>query len=158
MKIHLIAAVSENGVIGKKGELPWHIPEDLKRFKKLTMGHVVLMGRKTWESIPEKYRPLPGRTNVVVTRKDDFTLPENVERYASIDDALETHKNKDIYVIGGGEIYRQTIDRADRIYLTRVHKEIDGDVFFPEMKPNDWTEIDREDHDEFSFLTYERKW
>src|SRR3990167_8903662 len=114
MSITLIAAISKNNVIGTEGRLPWHIPEDMKHFKTLTMGKVVLMGRKTWESIPEKFRPLPGRTNVIITRQPDYPVPTGVQTFQSTDDALKN----DVMVIGGAEIYRQTIDRADRLEIT----------------------------------------
>ncbi len=156
-KIQVIAAVSENNVIGRDGDLPWHLPEDLKRFKKLTTGHPVLMGRKTWESIPEKFRPLPGRTNILVTRQKEYDAPDGVKIYSDVNEALNAHSDEDLFVIGGGEIYRQTIDRADVIYLTRVHREIEGDSFFPEIDPSVWEETERDDRDDFSFLTYERR-
>ena len=154
MSINIIVAASENNVIGRDGGLPWHLPEDLKRFKKLTLGHVVVMGNKTWESIPEKYRPLPGRKNIVLAREENYVVPDNVQHFSSLDTALDTYKDETVFIIGGGEIYRQTLDRADKVYLTRVHKKIDGDVFFPEIDLNIWKEIEREDHPEYSFLTY----
>ncbi|MCR4279084.1 MAG: dihydrofolate reductase [bacterium] len=157
MSINLIVAVSRNNVIGKNGELPWNLPEDLKRFRQRTTGHVVLMGRKTWESIPEKYRPLPKRKNIVITRDSAYALPNDVERFTSIDDALQAHQNEIIFIIGGGEIYRQTMEKSDKIFLTRVHTEIQGDIFFPEIEPEQWKEIEREDHEDYSFITYARK-
>lgn len=157
MPVYLIAAVSENGVIGKDGHLPWHVPEDLKRFKHRTTGHAVLMGRKTWESIPEKHRPLPDRTNIVVTRQTDYPLPQTVERFATIKSALAAHHDDTVFIIGGGEIYRQTMEMADRIYLTRVRGKIKGDVFFPDINPRHWVETDREDHGDYAYMTFERQ-
>ena len=153
MSITLIAAISKNNVIGTEGRLPWHIPEDLKRFKTLTVGKVVLMGRKTWESIPDKFRPLPGRTNVVVTRQPDYPVPAGVQTFQSIDDALKN----DVMVIGGAEIYRQTIDRADRLEITHVDRVIEGDATFPAIDPSVWKETIRDDRDGFSFVTYARR-
>ncbi|HWQ99274.1 MAG TPA: dihydrofolate reductase [Candidatus Methylomirabilis sp.] len=156
MPITLIAAISSNNVIGTEGRLPWHLPEDLKRFKSLTTGKTVLMGRKTWESIPEKFRPLPGRKNVVVTRQPDYSLPQGVERFSSIDEALETHTADDVMVIGGADVYRQTMDKADRLEITHVDRVIEGDALFPAIDPSAWKETTREDHNEFAFATYER--
>lgn len=157
MPLSLIAAVSENGVIGNKGALPWHFTEDMKRFKELTVGHVVMMGRKTWESLPEKFKPLPGRTNVVITRQQEYNVPAGVERYGSIDDALTVHPNDTVFVIGGAELYRHTIDRADTLYITEVHREVEGDAFFPAIDPSKWRETKREDRGEYSFVTYKMR-
>ena len=157
MPIALIAAVSDNNCIGKNGSLPWNIPEDMKRFKEITRSKIVIMGRKTWESIPEKFRPLPHRLNVVITRQIDYPLPVGVERYNSIDEALTRHAADEVMVIGGAEIYAQTIDRADTLYITRIHQHVDGDAFFPAIDLHHWHEASREDHPEFSFLTYTKK-
>lgn len=155
--ISLIAAVAKNGCIGKDGTLPWYLPEDLKRFKKLTTGHIVIMGRKTWESIPEKRRPLPERTNVVVTRQVDYPLTKGVERYSAIHEALAAHPNDEVFIIGGGEIFTQTIDRADRLCLTELDRDIDGcTAFFPTIDKTLWRETAREPHDSYAFVTYER--
>lgn len=152
----LIAAVAANGCIGKDGKLPWHLPEDLKHFKNLTMGKTVLMGRKTWESIPAKFRPLSGRRNVIITRQADFVAPssDEVEVCHSLDDALARHANEDLFIIGGAEIYRQTIDRADRLEITQVKQTINGDAFFPVIEPAAWQETNREEHEDFAFVTY----
>lgn len=155
--ITLIAAVAKNGCIGANGELPWHYPEDMKRFKELTMNNVVLMGRKTWESIPEKFRPLPNRKNIVITRQPEYEAPGGVEVHRTIEAALAHHADENVFVIGGAEIYRQTIDLADRLEITQIHKEYPGDTFFPTINPALWEEVKRDDHDEFSFITYERK-
>ncbi len=155
--ITLIAAVAQNGCIGKNGALPWRIPEHMKHFKELTIGHVVVMGRKTWESIPKKFRPLPNRTNIVVTRQTDYIVPDGVETYPSIDDACAAHATATIFIIGGSEIYKQTIDKADRLEITEVAQHVDGDVFFPTIDPKIWKETKREPHDGFTFVTYGRR-
>ena len=156
MSVALIAAISENNCIGKSGTLPWYIPEDLKRFRELTTGKTVLMGRKTWESIPEKFRPLPNRKNMVITRNLEFPLPDSVMRYHSIDEALEKTSG-DIMVIGGAEIYAQSIALADTLYITHIRTFIeDGTAFFPTIDPAVWQEAEREDHEHFSFVTYKK--
>ncbi len=152
--IALIAAISENNCIGKSGTLPWYIPEDLKRFKTITTGHTVLMGRKTWESIPEKFRPLPNRKNIVITRNTDYPVPAGVILYHSVDEVLKQEKG-DIMVIGGAEIYTQSIELADTLYITHIRTFIeDGTAFFPTIDPTIWKETEREDHEHFSFVTY----
>lgn len=129
MKIILIAALNKKRVIGKNGKTPWHISEDLQRFKQLTTNHTVLMGRKTFESIG---KPLPNRKNIVITRNEKFY--QNAETFPSIESALAAHANDEkIFVIGGGEIFQQTIDRADELLLTFVENEDDGDTFFPKF-------------------------
>lgn len=157
--IALVAAVAENNCIGVGGKLPWHIPEDMKRFRELTMGKVVFMGRKTWESIPLRFRPLPGRINVVVTRQADYAthVPAGVEVFGDISAALAAHAGTDIMVIGGAEIYTQTIYSADTLYITRVHQAVQGDAFFPEILPERWQLESVEDHEGFSFCVYHKK-
>lgn len=158
MSLTLIAAVAKNGCIGKDGRLPWRIPEDLKRFKMLTTGHTVLMGRKTWESIPEKFRPLPDRTNIVLTKQTDYDLPVDVERFDSLEKALAAHQfEEDVFVIGGARIYEQTMGAADRLMITEVDQTIEGDAFFPKIDPEQWLETEREPHDGFAFVTYHRR-
>ena len=157
MSITLIAAISKNNVIGTEGRLPWHIPEDMKHFKTLTMGKVVLMGRKTWESIPEKFRPLPGRTNVVITRQPDYPIQAGVEVFHALDEALAAHGKDDVMVIGGADVYRQTLPHADRLEITHVDRVIEGDATFPAIDPSVWKEIAREDRDGLSFVTYARR-
>jgi len=142
MIVSLIVAVSENNVIGKKGQLPWHLPNDMKYFRDTTMGHCVIMGRKNFDSIPDKFRPLSGRTNIIVTRQKDFSAPGCIVVY-SIEQALEEAKKKnetEAFIIGGGEIFKQSIRIADKIYLTRIHSPFDGDVFFPSINMNEWKE------------------
>ncbi len=155
--ITIVAAVACNGCIGKDGVLPWRIPDDMKRYRAITMGKVVVMGRKTWESIPERFRPLPGRTNVVVTRQDGYPLPAGVECYASLTDALTAHAGDDVVVNGGGAVYAEAMARADVLDLTHVHCDVDGDTFFPAIDPAVWKETTRADHDGFSFVTYRRR-
>lgn len=156
MSISIIAAISENNCIGKNGELPWHIPEDLKHFKKITTGKTVIMGRKTWESLPEQYKPLPQRKNIVITRQSHYSVPLHVEVYASLDIALSTHQEDDICIIGGGEIYKAALPLADTLYITQIHNQVDGDTFFPTISPQRWQEISKESHDTYSFVTYKK--
>ena len=160
MRNSLIVAMSENRVIGREGRLPWHLSADLRRFKQLTMGHTIVMGRKTSESIG---RPLPGRTSIVVTRRHGVA-PPGVCVAASLDAAAQlAADDREIFFIGGGEIYRQVLPRIQRIYLTLVHAEVPGDTYFPELPTDQWQLVQRTDHaaDEkndypFSFLVYER--
>lgn len=154
--IALVAAVSENNCIGKSGTLPWYIPEDLKRFKQITTGHTVLMGRKTWESIPEKFRPLPNRKNIVITRNLVYPVPEGVVLYHSVEEALQNEQG-DIMVIGGAEIYAQSIAHADTLYITHIQTFIkDGTAFFPTIDRTIWKEVERDEHELFSFVTYKK--
>jgi dihydrofolate reductase len=139
VKISIIVAVSENGVIGRGGDLPWHLANDLRRFQQVTMGHTVIMGRRTWESIG---RPLPGRCMVVISRRPDFRLDDSdVKVVSSLDDALRvatSAHDDEAFIIGGAELYRAALPRANRLYFTRVHAEIAGDTFFPEVSWTDW--------------------
>ena len=157
MPMTLIAAVSRNGCIGKAGGIPWHIPGGQLVFKQLTLSKVVLMGRKTWESIPEKYRPLSERRNVVITRQVDYPLPPNVEHFTDIASALSAHQADEICVIGGAEIYRSTIDQADKLEISRIDQEIDGDTFFPAIDANDWQLTQEKAYEGFWLNTYHRK-
>lgn len=153
----LIAAVATNGVIGKNNELPWHLPEDLKHFKTLTTGHTVLMGRKTFESIVTRLgKPLPERKNIVITRQTDYQVPEGVFVYQDIETALKNHAEEKIFVIGGAEMYRQTIDLADTLEITHVDQTVDGDATFPFIDPKIWHPTAEEKHEDFSFVTYSR--
>jgi len=153
-QLTLIAAISENNIIGKDGKLPWHIPEDLKRFKELTWGKAVLMGRKTYESIS---KPLPKRTNIVLTTNTEF-FPQGVIVAKSLDEALEICRNyEQTYVIGGQKVYQQTIDIADKLEITHVHKTIEGDAYFPKIDNSKWNETKRIDKTEYSFATYLKK-
>ncbi|GAB2630950.1 dihydrofolate reductase [Kribbella swartbergensis] len=150
MTVILIAAVGANGVIGRDNDLPWRIREDLRRFKQLTLGHTLVMGRKTYDSIG---RPLPGRRTVVVTRQTAWST-EGVDVVHSLDDALTY--DGDLFVAGGGEIYRQALPYADRLELTEVAQSPDGDVTFPEVDLGLWTETSRDAHDGFAFVSYRR--
>lgn len=145
MIISLIFAMDENGGIGLSGGLPWYLPADLKRFKSITMGHHLIMGRKTYESIG---RPLPGRTMIILTHNQDYQ-PEGCLVAHSLEMALEIARSDDedeVFIIGGGEIFAQSIGIADKIYLTLVHTTLPADVFFPKLTPADWEEIDSEQH------------
>ncbi|EKD32718.1 MAG: hypothetical protein ACD_76C00161G0017 [uncultured bacterium] len=156
--ITIIAAVAKNGVIGKNNELPWDIPEDLKRFRELTRGKTVLMGRKTFESIVTKLgTPLPKRTNVVITRQTDYTAPDGVLVFQSVDSALASLSDQDICIIGGAEIYRQTIDRTDALEITHLDRDYEGDTVFPNIDPQMWRIASNVKQDDLRFVRYERK-
>src|SRR5512137_992267 len=134
--ISIIVAISEDYGIGKNNELLWHIPEDLRRFKKLTMGQCIIMGKKTWESLPR--RPLPGRKNIVLTDIPGESIEGCLTSY-SVEDALSKGTgNGDIFIIGGGSVYRQFMPVADRLYITHIHKKAAADTFFPEISPEEW--------------------
>ncbi|MEK7084877.1 MAG: dihydrofolate reductase [Patescibacteria group bacterium] len=155
--ITLVAAISQNNCIGKNGEIPWRIPEDWKRMQAITAGKVLIMGRKTWESIPEKRRPLPNRTNIVITREPKTSFPPSVEVYSTIQEAITAHKGEDIIGFGGQTIYEEMIAFADVLEITHVDQTIDAcTAFFPPIDPAIWKEAWREDHDGFSFVTYRR--
>lgn len=155
--LNIIVAISKNNCIGKDNKLPWHLPEDLLHFKKITSGKKVLMGRKTFESIFNYLgKPLPNRTSIIITRDKNYNAPEGVLVYTDLDQALDENKNDEVFVIGGATIYKQTIDKADRLYITHVDKQVDGDAFFPEINPSIWQEEERENHDGFSFVTFRR--
>ena len=142
MKISIVVAMAENRVIGRDNGLPWHLPADLRHFKTITMGKPIIMGRKTWESIG---RPLPGRTNIVVTRAADYTADGCVVVH-SIDEALAAAAGfEEAMVIGGAEFYRQVLPQASTLYLTLVHDTFEGDTFFPELDMQQWQEIERQD-------------
>jgi dihydrofolate reductase len=167
MIISAIAAVADNGTIGISGDLPWHLPDDLKYFQRITTGHPVITGRKNYESIPEKYRPLKGRVNIVVTRNPAYEAP-GAKVCGSIEEAIAIAAELDqeeIFVIGGGEMYRAALQQGlvDRLYLTLVHADIAGDTSFPMIDPADWVEMERTHHpaDErhafpFSYVVLER--
>ncbi|MCX8018126.1 MAG: dihydrofolate reductase [Rhodocyclaceae bacterium] len=151
--IVIIAAVARNGVIGKGNALPWHLPEDLQHFKALTSGHTVIMGRKTWESLPARFRPLPGRTNVVVTRNPAFVAP-GATVVASLDEAVKVGAGQTAYVIGGAELYAHALPRADRLELTEIDAEFEGDAHFPPFDRRQWREVKREAATSASGLAY----
>ncbi len=157
----MIAAAAENNALGKDNDLVWHLPDDFKRFKRLTSGHHIIMGRKTFESFPKL---LPDRTHIIITRKKDYN-PEGTLVVNSLEEAIKLAKLDDQpYIIGGGEIYDMGINVADRIELTRVHGEFEADTFFPSINENDWKLVKEQYHpkDEkhnyaFTYLTYERR-
>ena len=154
-KIVGIAAVARNGVIGAGNDIPWRIPEDWRRFKQLTMGAVLIMGRKTYDSIG---RPLPGRTTFVITR-DRMWRGDGVRVVPMLDEAFEQAAllaPETIFVAGGGEVYRAAWERLDRLEITEVDQTPSGEVTFPEIDPSEWSETHREDHDGFSFVSYRR--
>ncbi len=143
-RVSFVVAVSRNRVIGRAGGLPWHISTDLKRFKAITMGKPVVMGRKTWESLPKK--PLPGRPNIVITRQKNYRA-EGASVVSDIPSALAAAGQvEEVCVIGGGEIFDMFLPQTNRIYLTEVDLEVDGDTFFPPIDPRQWTETAREIH------------
>jgi dihydrofolate reductase len=145
MKVSLIAAMSENGIIGRNGRLPWHLAADLQHFKQITLGHAIVMGRRTWESIG---RPLAGRRMIVVTRQSGYRA-EGVEIAGSLDDALALARaagDDEVFVIGGAEIYRLALPYADRLYLTLIHAKIDGDTVFPPIDWSTWQRTASERH------------
>lgn len=158
----IIAAASENNALGKDNDLVWHLPNDFKRFKALTTGHHIIMGRKTFESFP---KPLPNRTHIIITRQKDYAVPEGCIVVSSLKKAIELcPTNKESFIIGGGQIYKQSIDDADKIELTRVHTCIDADTFFPEIEAKKWELIKEEFHPkdekhqyDFTYLTYIKK-
>jgi len=160
-ELTIIAAVSINNVIGNKNKLIWNLPNDLKRFKKLTTGHSVIMGRKTFDSLPN---PLPNRDNIVITRNTDYSNSD-VKVCSSIEDAINlTKTDTQPFIIGGGEIYSQTINLADKIELTRVYKKFDGDAYFPEIPLDIFELINEERYNsnaqnefDYSFLTYKKR-
>lgn len=155
MIISMIVAADENNCIGAGNKLLWNLPDDMKHFRELTKGHPVIMGRKTHESIG---RVLPGRRNIVISRSNDLKIDgcDVVDSLESAIDSVKDDPTGEMFIIGGGEIYRQAIDRADRIYLTRVYGAFTGDTFFPEIDEKKWKEISREEHsaddrNEYSF-------
>jgi dihydrofolate reductase len=151
-------AVAENLVIGKGNDLPWHLPEDLKHFKELTLGKTVVMGRKTYESIVARLKkPLPGRKNVVITRQEDYQAAEGVLVFPNLTQAFEKLLGEDIYVIGGAEIYKQALPLASKMLVTHVKGEYEGDCFFPEVNWQEWRKVSEEVHESFTFADYIRK-
>ena len=167
MKLSMIVAVAENGVIGRNNSLPWYLPNDLKYFKQTTMGKPVIMGRKTYESIG---KPLPGRTNIVITRQADYQ-PEGVKVVSSVEAARELAESvclidgqEEAMIMGGAEIYALALPHTDRLYLTEVHADVEGDAFFPEYDKSLWQEVAREDFAaegpnpyNYSFVVFEAK-
>lgn len=166
MKIKLIVAASENNIIGKENNLPWHLPDDMLFFKQKTLDSVVIMGRNNYLSIPQKYRPLPNRFNIILTNKSSF-LAKDCLVLNSLEKAIETGKKmkKDIFVIGGGQLYHYALQNnlIDIIYLTRVHSIINGDTYFPKIDKKKWDLISEEFHSkdekhkyDFTFMKFEK--
>lgn len=159
--ITMIAAAAENNALGKDNDLVWHLPDDFKRFKKLTTGHHIIMGRKTFESFP---KPLPNRTHIIITRSKEYKA-EGAIVVNSLEEALEISKNsRESFIIGGGEIYKLALPKADKIELTRVHGSFEADAFFPEIDEKNWELVAEEFHPkdekhnyDFTYLTYERR-
>lgn len=153
--VTLVAAVASNGVIGAGGGIPWRVPGEQVTFKRLTMGHVLVMGRRTYESIG---RPLPGRTTIVVTRDPQWSAPDGVLVCADVQEALRKAATIDaeVYVAGGAQVYGEALPHADRIVLTRVDAAPVGDTYFPDLDWEQWREVSREPHDGFTVMTYER--
>ena len=164
--ISLIVAAAENNAIGKDNDLIWHLPTDMKYFKDTTTGHCVIMGRKNYDSIPLKYRPLANRTNIIVTRQQNFEAPGCIV-VGSVEKAIEKAKeisDGEIFIIGGAQIYKQSIDLADKIYLTRVHHTFEGDAFFPLMdlkkykiKSSLYVQADEKNKYSFTFYIYQKQ-
>lgn len=161
MRISIIVAASENDVIGKDNSLIWRLPNDMKHFKQLTTGHAVIMGRRTYESMG---RPLPGRKNIVLTRRSDYAAEGCAVVHSEDEALLEAAGHDEVFIIGGGELYRRFWSRADKLYLTRVHVNVEGDTYVPSICPDAWVEESREfiqadekneyDH---SFITYKKR-
>lgn len=158
-RIYLVAAVAANGIIGVRGGLPWHLPEDLRQFKKVTLGHPVIMGRKTWDSLG---RPLPGRENIVVTRTPGYAAP-GASVASSLDAALALCAGEPVaFVIGGNRLFAESMPLASGLVLTEIQRDYEGDTWFPERRPGDWRETRREAHvgadgTRFDFVLYERR-
>ena len=167
IRLSMMVAKASNNVIGRDNKLPWYLPNDLKYFKQVTFGKPVIMGRKTWESLKG---PLPGRTNIVITRQADY-VAEGAKVVTTLDEAVEMAQNvafiegqEETVIMGGAESYQLALPKADRLYLTEVHAEVDGDTFFPDYDATEWNEIGREDFAaegpnpyDYSFVVYERK-
>jgi dihydrofolate reductase len=165
MIISQIAAVASNGVIGKNNDLPWRLPDDMKFFMETTKGHHVIMGRKNYDSLLDKFKPLPNRTNIVVTRQKNLNAPGCIV-VNDIDKSIAIAKEngeKEAFIIGGAEIYKMTLPVSNKLYLTEIEAEVDGDTYFPEFDRNEWKETSRVHHPAdarhkfaFDFVIYER--
>ena len=160
--ISIIVAIAEDYWIGNKNDLLWHIPEDLKRFKKLTLGQAVIMGKKTWESLPRK--PLPGRKNIVITDDPRETIEFSITAYSIEDSLSKCGENDEVFIIGGGSIYRQYLPFANRLYITHIHKKTPADIYFPFIDPEIWEPIEKEEHKQdknndipYTYIIYHRK-
>lgn len=162
MKVNIIAAIAKNGVIGDQGKIPWYITEDLKRFKELTTGHAVVMGRRTWQSLPVK--PLPNRENFVICSSLNYNLidGDNFITRSSVLSALNTcyvllNKNQEVFIIGGSRIYQEALNLrcANTMYITNIHYEYNGDTYFPNVDWSQWKEVERKDFEGYSFVKYD---
>lgn len=164
--ISIIVALDNNNVIGKDNTLIWHLPADMKYFKEKTTGHCIITGRKNYESIPEKFRPLPNRTNIVITRQADYNAPGAIV-VSSIEDALakaQQTADNEIFIIGGAEIFKQSMHLADKLYVTKIHHSFIGDVYFPTINTDEWTAttilqgtVDEKNKYPYDFIVYIRK-
>lgn len=159
--IVVIAAVAKNGVIGKANALPWHLPEDMRHFKALTSGHAVLMGRKTWESLPPKFRPLPNRRNFVLTRDASYVAPGATVVHSFEEAAKVGAGETALFVIGGAELYAHALPRSDRLELTEIDADFEGDAHFPAFDRAQWRAVKRESGKSenglaYAFVSYER--
>ena len=162
MRLQVVAAVARGGVIGRDGGLPWRLPEDLVRFRDLTTGHAVVMGRRTWDSLPDRFRPLPDRRNVVVTRSPSW-LDDGAERAGSLVEAVALLAAEErVFVIGGGAIFAEALPVADELHLTEIDLDVDGDTYFPDWDRQAFEELSREervaaDGTPFAFVSYRRR-
>jgi dihydrofolate reductase len=161
--INIIVATTTNFVIGKDNDLPWHLPTDMKYFKDTTKGHIVVMGRKCWESIPEKFRPLPNRKNIVMTRDPNYVANGAIVSH-DLEQILVSHENshEQVFIIGGAELYREAFKYANRLFLTQIYSEVEGDVYLEGLEPNNWSlvegsELYEENGFKFRFELYEKK-
>ena len=160
MRVSIVVATDLDGIIGRDNRLPWHLPADLQRFKAVTMGKPMIMGRKTWESLPEKFRPLPGRRNIVVTRNAGYGAP-GASVVTSLPDAMAAAAGSEAFVIGGAELYRAALALADRLQLTEIDADFAGDTWFPARDSAQWREVAREAHADgdglaYAFVTWQR--
>ncbi len=162
----MISAMSENRVIGKDNDLPWHLPDDFKFFKETTKGHIVVLGRKNYESLPHKFRPLPDRTNAILTRNKGYNADGAIifHTLADIFEYAKKNNEDELFIIGGGEIYKMGLEFCNRIYLTEIDAIIEGDTFFPEFDKSIWKETSRKHHPaderhkfDFDFVIYEKR-
>jgi dihydrofolate reductase len=164
MKLTLVAAVARNGVIGRDNDMPWRLPEDLKHFRRVTLGAPVIMGRRTWDSLPAAFKPLPGRRNVVITRNPGWHA-EGAEAAASLQEALRRLADEPAaFVVGGAQLYAQALPLADELVLTEIDRDFEGDTRFPDFDRAAFTEVARETHRaappndfDFAFVTYRRQ-
>ena len=151
--VTLIVAKSENNIIGNKGRIPWYIPNDIKRFKEITTNNVVIMGRKTFESLPEEYRPLPNRINIILSKDKSFKT-NCCMVFNDLKKAIrKAGSDKEIFIIGGGEIYKESLKYADKVYMTEVDGEFEGDTYFPKLNKR-WKEVNREEKEGYRFIDY----